>query len=546
MTHSELISRGADDVMRRGAVVYAGVFIFAALLVSIGFLPASERLIGLPLLFLLSAVWLMIAWWQYRFSQRNLISVGFKLAIYAVFTGLFLLSILSIDTPFIFVWSLLIISASMYFGGTGFLVSSGALLLLNLIVPLTHNIDINFFLLLLLDTGIIILISSLASYMITQTLKDQKELDAVHAQASLQRDRMTTLMNNLADAVIGTDQNGQITLYNAAVLNLLDTNAGLEGKLIDEIMVLRDQSKERVYLTDQLVDSSSVTVRDDLTTDVTGEELRLEITYSPIRSSYDDDNEDDEETGGYILILRDVTTAKSLEEERDEFISVVSHELRTPITIAEGTVSNAMILLERPETPTSKVNNAVTLAHDQIVFLARMVNDLSTLSRAERGVADDTEEIDINQLLSSLYHEYQPEAAKKDLKFDLKVPAKVGSVKASRLYLKELLQNFITNAIKYTQQGTITLTAKRTKNSNIEIAVSDSGIGISKADQKKIFEKFYRSEEYRTRETSGTGLGLYVASKLARKLETTINMKSRLNHGSTFSVELPLISKEKP
>jgi two-component system sensor histidine kinase BaeS len=70
--------------------------------------------------------------------------------------------------------------------------------------------------------------------------------------------------------------------------------------------------------------------------------------------------------------------------------------------------------------------------------------------------------------------------------------------------------------------------------------VKDTGIGISKADQAKIFQKFYRSEDYRTRETGGTGLGLYVATKLAKKLKCTIEMTSRLNHGSTFSIELPL------
>ena len=79
----------------------------------------------------------------------------------------------------------------------------------------------------------------------------------------------------------------------------------------------------------------------------------------------------------------------------------------------------------------------------------------------------------------------------------------------------------------------------------IHFSVSDTGIGISKSDQTKIFNKFYRSEDYRTRETGGTGLGLYVAMKLSKKLGTHIDLKSRLNHGSTFSFELPAHTDDK-
>ena len=117
---------------------------------------------------------------------------------------------------------------------------------------------------------------------------------------------------------------------------------------------------------------------------------------------------------GYIFILRDISRAKSLEEERDEFISVVSHELRTPITIAEGTVSNLQLLMERGSDP-AKFSAALKEAHEQILYLASMVNDLSTLSRAERGVADTPEEINVHELLTELYHRYEQRAQRKKL-----------------------------------------------------------------------------------------------------------------------------------
>ena len=111
-------------------------------------------------------------------------------------------------------------------------------------------------------------------------------------------------------------------------------------------------------------------------------------------------------------------------------------------------------------------------------------------------------------------------------------------MRTSKLYLEEVLHNFMTNALKYTRQGTITVSAVKNED-GLHISVADTGIGMSKFDQRHIFEKFYRSEDYRTRETSGTGLGLYVCKKLAEKLRVGLTFESRLNHGSTFSIIIP-------
>jgi signal transduction histidine kinase len=167
-----------------------------------------------------------------------------------------------------------------------------------------------------------------------------------------------------------------------------------------------------------------------------------------------------------------------------------------------------------------------------------MVNDLSALSRAERGVGDDAEEIDVTDLAHKMIEKYTTDANANKLHLDLDLAPKIGKVKASRLYLEELLQNFITNAIKYTKKGSVKIIFSK-KNGIINFAIKDTGIGISKTDQAKVFEKFYRSEDYRTRETGGTGLGLYVAAKLSHKLGTRIQLVSRLNVGSTFSFDLP-------
>lgn len=343
--------------------------------------------------------------------------------------------------------------------------------------------------------------------------------------------RMITLINNITDAILSTDEHGIINTYNSAALNLIDTNSGINGEHISQVLNLETTDKKPIDIFKELTKSSAIRQRDDVLMKIEdGDYIRLEVTLAPVQGG------DKMTPDGYVLILRDITKTKSLEEERDEFISVVSHELRTPIAIAEGSLSNAKLLVERKMT--SKIPEAIDESHKQILFLARMINDLSTLSRAERGVADETEIIDVTELAAQINSEYSPQAGEKGLAFNLDIGGRLGVVKVSRLYLEEILQNFITNAIRYTQKGSITLSIKKNKSGEIIFKVIDTGIGISKADIAKIFDKFYRAEDYRTRETKGTGLGLYVSAKLAKKLGCKIEVESRLNHGSAFGFKL--------
>jgi signal transduction histidine kinase len=207
------------------------------------------------------------------------------------------------------------------------------------------------------------------------------------------------------------------------------------------------------------------------------------------------------------------------------------------VTVAEGTISNLQYFLEQGANP-AKLLPSLHDAHEQILMLADLINDLGTLSRAQRGVDNHTESVNVREFCEAIYADMHPVAVKKGLTFDLDIEPRVGAVVTSQLYLQEMLQNFVTNAIKYSEKGGVTLSAHHEADT-VVFAVKDTGIGISKTDQKRVFEKFYRSEDYRTRASNGTGLGLYVVAKLARMLGTRIELKSRLNHGSTFSFTLP-------
>ncbi len=489
-----------------------------------------------------SVFWAAIAAYYYFFPSETKGQKYARITMYHVLGVTTLLFITGFANPLAALYVLLLVATHTYLGRRGLIASATLLLFIGILDGYVHEttgVDswmangITF-------TAIVLLGVAMVAFMSTQETRRRTLLHS-KKQAQLQRERLTTIINNLSDATLSVSNTGVISMYNAACLSLLDMNINLKGKKIQDVLKLIDEDGKTLPVRDLLKETVRAVTRDDLSHQYSdGESVRLEITYAPIKGSYSATKRK-EERGGYIVIMRDITKQKSLEEERDEFISVVSHELRTPITIAEGTISNVAVLMERGIESVDKktLNATIATAHEQILYLARMVNDLSTLSRAERGVMADVEPIDVSELLNTLFHKYQGEAEAASLQLNLDLGPKLGIVHTSKLYLEELLQNFITNAIKYTSEGSVTIIARR-DGDVVEFAVKDTGIGMSRTDQASVFKKFYRSEDYRIRETSGTGLGLYVSSKLAEKIGADIQLKSRVNFGSTFSFTLPV------
>lgn len=528
----------SDMIIRSSGFLLPVILFGYGILLQLGIIP-SDHIFVAPIFYATCIAWLLLGIYQFLSPVRNRWDIVLRLLAYHILTALYIWFATGFGTPFTAAWIILFYASYLYLGRTGLAISIFGLFAIALGDVLPHINDGQY----ILHTGLFFLGTLLVGY-ITGTLTanqdiDRQELSRSRAEEALQRDRILTIVNNLADAIFSTDKDGIIQVYNAAALNLLDTNSELKGKNIDEVISLNDVEHKRFRLVRHFRTARSVESREDLSAVISGETIRLSVIYSAVRNANSHQSASDD---GYVVILRDITKQKSLEEERDEFISVVSHELRTPITITEGSLSNVQLMMERGDIPRSTLLENVTSSHDQVLFLAKMVNDLSTLSRAERGVADATEEIDVAVMVHDLYNEYAPQAETKGLHFNLDTSPQLGTVVASRLYLKELLQNFITNAIKYTKKGDVTLIVKKS-GKTLEFAVKDTGIGISKSDQAHVFDKFWRSEDYRTRETGGTGLGLYVTRKLARKLGVEIALQSRLNHGSTFSFTMSTVDK---
>jgi signal transduction histidine kinase len=352
--------------------------------------------------------------------------------------------------------------------------------------------------------------------------------------AALEHKRLLSLISSMADGVVAVDDHTKVVLYNGAALNILDLNGNMTGRLLKRVLPLFDQNGQPVDVHDLVTGTKMPTTsRDYLLKYADGSTINLYLSIAPVYLGYGAKGD-----RGYVLLLRDITREKSLEEERDEFISVVSHELRTPIAITEGNISNAQFMASRSGDIT-EIRKALDAAHEQVQFLAGLVNDLSTLSRAERNVLEiNVEAINPHKLAEELADNYRDQAKAKGLELHLNLSEHLETLSTSKLYSREILQNFITNAIKYTENGSVTIGAQPDPK-GVRFSVTDTGIGISKSDQEKVFDKFFRSEDFRTRQNNGTGLGLYVTMKLARLLHAEISVESELNHGSTFTIFIP-------
>lgn len=388
---------------------------------------------------------------------------------------------------------------------------------------------------------LLVIISQVISRIAFGDRQTRLDMSKKIVKAEYEHGRLVALINSMSDAVIATDENGRILTYNAAALDLLDTNATLSDLYISDVLHLQDADGKPVDSLKLGEKTNYVQHRMDLSIPISKDDkIDLDINISRISRSTILAKQQ-----GYTYLLRDITKQKSLDEEKDLFISEVSHELRTPITIAEGNMSMAVLLTEKPNVNILEVKDSVKKAHEQVVFLADMVNDLSALSRASREDKDmDIETFKVSDVMKELEEQYRPQAEKKKLYLKLELDNNLPNLTTSRLYFKEIMQNFITNAIKYTAQGGLTVKAAKLNNDSIIVGVKDTGAGISKSDQTKVYQKFWRSEDPYTRATSGTGLGLFITAKLAHRLGAELKLDSKIKEGSTFSIILPIVASQ--
>jgi two-component system phosphate regulon sensor histidine kinase PhoR len=242
---------------------------------------------------------------------------------------------------------------------------------------------------------------------------------------------------------------------------------------------------------------------------------------------------------GLLVVLNDVTQLRRLETIRSDFAANVSHELQTPITTIKGYVET---LLETDAREDGQDRQFLEIINRNADRLAAIIEDLLALARLEEpGVGRDLERVEtvLAPLAESVAARYEGAASDKGMKLRVEVPADLAGSVNARLF-EQALSNLVSNAVKFAPAGTtVTVTADRTAEGGLEVAVADEGPGIDAAHLPRLFERFYRVDQARSRELGGTGLGLAIVKHIALVHGGRAKAESTAGKGSVFRIVLP-------
>lgn len=352
----------------------------------------------------------------------------------------------------------------------------------------------------------------------------------LHTALSLheeEKERLQTVLTNMSDGVLATDESGKIVVMNRRAAEMLQVPADSEEQL-NMADVLRI-SADRLHMIEQERHPSMLmTIERDQE-----DEIILRVMFSAIHRR-------GEGVTGTIVVLQDVTEQEKLEQSRREFVANVSHELRTPLTTIKSYVEALDDgALEEPQL----ASRFVGVIRNETERMIRLVTDLLHLSRLDSKQATLRKKpTHIEEMLEEVRDRFSFQMKQKRIKSHVNIGKGVHSVLLDRDQIDQVLDNLVSNAIKYTQEGDrIELEAYREGPDHIAIAVKDSGIGIPKKDIERIFDRFYRVDKARSRAAGGTGLGLSIAREIVKAHGGTIQLESELNVGTkvTFTVYTP-------
>jgi two-component system, OmpR family, phosphate regulon sensor histidine kinase PhoR len=349
---------------------------------------------------------------------------------------------------------------------------------------------------------------------------DLKQLDK---QIAKRESGLQTIFSAMQDALLVVDSDRYVVLANEAFRKLFALSEILPGTpLLDSV---RDATLDGVIAG---AFGGGQPVRGELAVD--GSQIELHAIATK--------NEAGEITGALVL-FHEITELKKMDQVRRDFVANVSHELRTPLSILRGYIET---LLETPETSRDELLRILGVMKRHSNRLDLLVEDLLTLAQLESANPDlRLGDIDLPSFFGEVIRDWEKKLAKKQLKIIVVVPRDVPVIRADRVRLQEALYNLLDNAVKYSREhGEITLMARR-RDQQIVLSVSDNGIGITKGDLPRIFERFYRVDKARSHDTvRGTGLGLAIVKHIAQLHGGHVEADSEIDKGTTIRVVLPI------
>lgn len=440
------------------------------------------------------------------------------------------------SSPYLLVLVFMIISSAYWYGAWTASVIGAAQTLFLVALHLVQNHTLALPRTLAVRMMILIAIGVYVALLTKSERLERHQLITLGTETEKERQQLLALVNNIRDAVLVVDNSRNISIYNSAAATLAGHQRKLSGQPINEALRFEDGKDQPVKLEMKQTEAFE---RKDLHLRAPDNSL-VNVSISVVPYIVDRQNR------GHVLIIHDITQDKTIEQEREEFVAVASHELRTPLTIAQGDIS---LLLAPPYLPENRESvDMLNGALRSLQQLSNIIKDLTNLSQVENEKLNvELEPLKPVALLHEFQSDYNDQAKTKGLKLEVKVDPDLSSatILTSRYVVREILSIFITNALKFTDKGSVTLAVMNPedKSPGVTFAISDTGIGISQSDQKKIFEKFFQSEKYTTRVHGGTGLGLHIAKQLAGRVTARLWFDTELGKGSTFYLWVPPYSK---
>lgn len=356
------------------------------------------------------------------------------------------------------------------------------------------------------------------------------ELEKVHEEQKLLREQVSAGQYNLqmvlasmTEGVVVVDGERRIRLVNQAFLRLLELKADPTGKTV--LSGLRNGEIDallRLTLETGAPQTREISFRSML---AAGDRY-FEVNATPVHTP--------QGSSDVVAVFHDISRLRRLEEVRREFVANVSHELKTPLSIFQGYLET----LEDPALPPAQIAEMVAILKRHSHRLSAILEDLLSLARLEaRTEKLEVVEVDLPTFVGQLVQEWQPRCDAKQVALACKVETPV--LKADPLRLQQVLVNLLQNAIKYTESGGAITIRAFAENGQTAVAVEDTGIGIPPADLPHIFERFYRVEKGRSRETGGTGLGLSIVKHILALHGGTAEAASEHGKGTTITVRFP-------
>jgi len=351
-----------------------------------------------------------------------------------------------------------------------------------------------------------------------------KELRRLLDRLRFESARREAILSSMAEGVLAVDPDLRVTFCNTAFLKAIGfRGTSFEGLSLLELV--RDTGLHQL-LREVLGTGEPQQLRFKLSA-AYGRTFEVQATSLAMPTGR-----------GAIAILHDITDLERLEQVRKDFVANVSHELRTPLA---GVIGYAETLLDGALDDEANRRKFVEIIRTNAVRLNSIAADLLILSDLESGTDPEPDHISVQGVLDAGLVTVQAEARERDVKLISESIENV-FVSGSRLRLEQAILNLLANAIKFNRPGgEVRVSAKVNDRHQVEILISDTGVGIPSQDLPRIFERFYRIDKARSRQVGGTGLGLSIVKHVVERMNGTIEVESTLGRGSVFTLRLPAV-----